>query len=341
MDVWRVSGTLTLQRLYGIRPRYLVQQLRRGFLKRMEDNHKEMIEKAGIRRVFLKESFKRLKEGCTPDDFDLEPFRQLLLCIPFFLYADIVLYYLDLNNGDGERYRKYDISEADEDGIRDLLDGDWEWCSVFYSLVKIGLYLRHDKEWLNTNSKALAIVMQSDDPVAVEEMLDITLVNINGFVGEWFEKEKEFRAAIWCYNHNMEYVQDEHLVNLLSNIALANKRMDNFSDAFKYYEEALILGSATGTSQHIMTHLYNNANMLQQAVKDWFGTSGHLPSWSFTPEDVSSLETNNKCQSCKAEGATKSCSACHLVCYCNTDCQKEHWKKVHKRTCVGKMRNKK
>jgi len=255
-----------------------VQQLRRDFLKRMEDNQTEMIVKAGIRRIILKESFERLKEGSTLDGCNMKPFEQLLLCTPYFMYPDVVLYYLDLHDGNRERFRKFDISEADEDGVPDLFDGDWIWCFLINSLARVGLHLRDDKEWLNDNSKGFAVVMQSDDLVAREEMLDITFININGFLGEWFEKVKEFRAAIWCYNHNLEYVQNDNLVNLLSNIGLAHKRMDNFLDAFKYYEEAIILGNATGTSQQIMRNLFDNANMLQQAVKDWFGTSGQLPS---------------------------------------------------------------
>ena len=314
-----------------------VQQLRRDYLKKIEGNEHEMLWQAGIRKIIIKESFERLKEGSTPDVFDTEPFEKLLLCIPYFLYADLIVYYIDLHDGNDEaRHTKFKLSAADEEGIDDVFDSDEDWCLVFYSLIKIGMYLRHDEEWQNANSKGFSFVMQSSDMPKEEQLYNIFL-NINGFVGEWFEKVKEFRAALWCYNHNLATSQGEHLVNLKCNIALAHKRMDNFAVAHKYYEEAILLAISIGRPKQQMGLLIDNANTLQQAVKDWFGTSGHLP--PFTTEDAS-LEANNKCQSCNAIGATKSCSACHIVCYCNIDCQKEHWKKVHKRTCVGKMRNK-
>ena len=159
----------------------------------------------------------------------------------------------------------------------------------------------------------------------------------NNFVGEWFEQAKEFRAAIWCYNQNLTDSDDDYLATLKCNIALAYKKMDNFVDAHKYYEEAILIVNPNAVSKEELEMLFNNATALQQEARHWFGTSDHLT--PFTSENVS-LEANNKCQSCQAEGATKSCSACHLVCYCNIDCQKEHWKKVHKRTCLGKLRNK-
>eukprot|EP00986_Skeletonema_menzelii_P006513 scaffold2478_cov136-Skeletonema_menzelii.AAC.4 len=307
-----------------------VQQFRRDYLKKIESNATEMMgNKRGLQTIILKESLQRLKEGFMPDGFDTEPFQKLLLCIPYMLYADIVIFYFDWHGNDEARHSKFGCSKADEDGMDDELEQE-DWYLIFDALIKVGMHLRHDEEWLNALKKSFTFAMP-------EEHLHNVLFNTNNLVGEWFEKAKEFRAAIWCYSQNLTISDDDYLAALKCNIALAYKKMDNFVDAHKYYEEAILVVNPNKVSKQELGDLFNNATALQQEAGHWFGTSDHLP--PFATENVSS-DANNKCQSCQAEGATKSCSACHLVCYCNIDCQKEHWKKVHKRTCLGKLRNK-
>lgn len=305
-----------------------VQQLRRDYLKMIEGNAKEMMgNKRGLQTIILKESLERLKEGYKPDGFFTEPFQKLLLCIPYMLYADIVLYYIDWHGNDDARHSKFGCSKADEDGFDDELEQE-DWYLIFDALVNVGMYLRHDEEWLNALKKSFTFAMP-------EDYLHNVCLNTNNYVGEWFEQAKEFRAAIWCYSQNLIDSDDDYLATLNCNIALAYKKMDNFVDAHKYYEEAILIVNPNAVSKEELEMLFNNATALQQEARHWFGTSDHLT--PFTSDNVS-LEANNKCQSCQAEGATKSCSACHLVCYCNIDCQKKHWKKVHKRTCLGKLR---
>ena len=42
------------------------------------------------------------------------------------------------------------------------------------------------------------------------------------------------------------------------------------------------------------------------------------------------------CDGCGAVGATQKCANCHKTWYCNKECQKAHWKLVHKKIC-GKI----
>ena len=39
------------------------------------------------------------------------------------------------------------------------------------------------------------------------------------------------------------------------------------------------------------------------------------------------------CDGCGAVGATQKCANCHKTWYCNKECQKAHWKLVHKKIC--------
>lgn len=307
-----------------------VQQLRRDYLKTIEHCPNAMMgHRGGLRTIILKESFERLNEGSTDHKFDTEPFLKLLLCVPYISYREIVDYYVVLYENDEMRHAKFGISKADEGGVYDVLESEEDWCVVFDSLIKVGMYLHNDKDWQNTIKKSFFCVVE-------EEFLYTSFLNINNAIGEWFEKVEEFRAAIWCYTQNLAVSEDDYLATLQCNIALAHKKSDNFVDAHKYYEEAILLVRKFPVSKEDTQMLFRNAAALQQEARYWFGTSDHLPSFTY---GNASLEANNICQSCQAEGATKSCSACHIVCYCNIDCQKEHWKKVHKRTCVGKLRN--
>jgi hypothetical protein len=38
---------------------------------------------------------------------------------------------------------------------------------------------------------------------------------------------------------------------------------------------------------------------------------------------------------CGKPGAKSRCGGCRTALYCNRDCQKQHWKRVHKAECGG------
>ncbi len=307
-----------------------VQQRRRDYLKKIEHCPTAMMGRGGLRTIILKESFERLKEGFTEEKADTEPFLKLLLCVPYMTYREIVGYYEVLYENDEIRHEKFGVSKADEGRLYDVFHSEEDWCLVFDALIKVGIYLHNDKDWQNTINKSFTFNIE-------EDFVNTSLININNAIGEWFERVEQFRAAIWCYTQNLTVCEDDYVATLKCNIALAHKMMGSFVEAHKNYEEAILLGGKFPTSKEDKESVLHNAEGLQYEAKFWFGTSDHLPSFT---SGSAPLEANTKCQSCQAEGATKSCSACHIVCYCNIDCQKEHWKKVHKRTCVGKMRNK-
>lgn len=305
-----------------------VQLLRREF-KEMVDND----ETAASKELILKVLFQKLKERDTGGKLIIAPFQHVLLSVPFLIYIDIALFLLEFLQ-----------NKAAEGEMDDL--NHYYRCLVVYSLVKVGVYLRYDEEWHSSNSKLEAVIKShTDDPIEV--LMDRTIHKIINVAGEWFENEKEFRAAVWCYAINLADLRNANvmswlpteerkylLIDLLNYIALANKRMDNFVDAYTYYEEAIVVYNSISSPRRTQP-LIENAKLLQSTAGQWFGTSAKITSWK-SPEDVISP---NYCATCSAEGALKSCAACHLVCYCDIDCQREHWKKVHKHTCLGKYRS--
>lgn len=182
----------------------------------------------------------------------------------------------------------------------------------------------------------------------------LILYRIINKIGELFEEQLELRAAIWCYNHNLKSLKDQNvrfprtaprksLVSQLCYIGLANKRMDNFTEASRCYEAAINELSAhssafgrPGVKESLMKNLIGNAKQLQLEANEWFGTSGEMTGWSLeNNDDVVEMA----CATCSGKGVKK-CSACRLVCYCNTECQSSHWTNVHKYTCLGKTRRK-
>jgi len=167
-----------------------VQQLRRDYLKTIEHCPNAMMgHRGGLRTIILKESFERLNEGSTDHKFDTEPFLKLLLCVPYISYREIVDYYVVLYENDEMRHAKFGISKADEGGVYDVLESEEDWCVVFDSLIKVGMYLHNDKDWQNTIKKSFFCVVE-------EEFLYTSFLNINNAIGEWFDKVEEFRAAI-------------------------------------------------------------------------------------------------------------------------------------------------
>jgi hypothetical protein len=105
----------------------------------------------------------------------MKQFHRVLLAVPFVLYSDIVHYYLKL---------------VKEEGDTEI---EW-WCSAFFLLIKVGVYLRNDDEWTKANSKIEAYIKtQTDKPM--EFLFDRAIHKMTNHVGEWFEAEKEFRAT--------------------------------------------------------------------------------------------------------------------------------------------------
>ena len=129
-----------------------------------------------------------------------EDFCQALLSTPFLLYEDMVDYILllfqgnvNLNEEDKEHFEDWDLQHDD-------------WCEMFHIIVVTGIFLRKDKEWHEANAQLDAL---NDEDL--NQRFDASLYRIINKVGEWYEEQKEFRAAIWCYNLNLESAKDTNV----------------------------------------------------------------------------------------------------------------------------------
>ena len=276
-----------------------------------------------------------------------EEFCRVLLSTPFHIFEELVIFILLVVQGGADL-------DADAVALLEELELDHpDWCHVFYSIIMAGLYLRQDEEWQQSTSKIESGRWASEGEDDLNLRFDLSLYRTINRVGEWYEDKQEYRAAIWCYTHNLKLVRDpnltfppsvrkEYLISQLCNIGLANKRMDNFVEASRYYEEAIIECSSeahgSAFDRDLMKTLSHNAKLMQSESLEWFGSSGEITKWDASASgDDTDNTVSNKCQSCGTDGASKKCSACHLVSYCNVECQTQHWKKAHKLTCLGKM----
>lgn len=283
------------------------------------------------------------------EPYTIEPFCHVLLSVPFIVFGQIVDLFLTAYEG-----KKVDLDNDVKKRLDAMKLGAGQWCSIFHAILQMGVYLRHDGAWHNLipSCKKLDVLGRSVNNDEINQGFGASIYQIIIKIGEWFEDRHEFRAAIWCYKHNLRSVKDpeatfpsnmrkECLVSQLSYIGLANKRMDYFVAACRYYEEAMIACSAhisafdtPAKKDKLMKGLICNAKMMQSETKEWFGTSGDITSWG------APAVTETACATCGVERATEKCSACRLVRYCNRDCQGVHWKKAHKYTCLGKLRRK-
>lgn len=278
----------------------------------------------------------------SDEALDIVPFQKGLFSVPILIYLDTVTFIFDLYRREG----------AQEQMGFDLTDDDW--CLIFYSMVKIGVYLWNDEEWHRSNANMEAQIgemsaSQGQGIFEAKPRMDASMYQMLNRTGELYEEMKEFRAAIWCYSQTLESVGDptvkffpDHarkdcLVHVLSYLGLANKRMDNFAEASRYYDEAIVACKSSNLDVSSYA-LLQNTKMLQSAAKDWFGSYGRFTKWETYRED--SLNGEKICSTCGAGGASKKCAACHLACFCDADCQRSHWKKVHKLTCLGRLRGK-
>lgn len=321
-----------------------VQQLRMDFVRSIEDNKDHMLNRHGFWGILCDMLDGRIKQGVSENLLkDIAPFQKGLLSVPFLTYQQVMLRYFQIfNNETGD----------DTLGLSDLLSSK-DWCLVFFSLIKVAIHLRGDKEWHNSNQRFQDwyVVFSANEfaSQSVEQWMETVLYNLTTKTAEWFETVQEYRAAIWCYKLNLDTekslsnVNDDneikdYMASLLGYIALANKRMDNFVEASRYYEEAILLTERVRQPGVPLRAVIKNAKSMQEVSKNWYGTDGCITGWKSSACDDASRSM--KCSSCQAEGAAKKCSACRLAIYCSSGCQKDHWSKVHKHTCLGKLRGK-
>jgi len=79
--------------------------------------------------------------------------------------------------------------------------------------------------------------------------------------------------------------------------------------------------------------------MIQKSMQSRSKIDSQIEELGIRNQDIKEIQGNPElaCGFCgKIEQIKKSfkkCSQCQLVCYCSKICQKNHWKKIHKKTC--------
>lgn len=315
-----------------------------------DEFHKTILGKLIYENILIEEGIgKFTRERYVEDDYDygdFTSFQHALLAVPFIFLDKVVsllmLEYDDKHSGD-TLWTRFDLFESD-------------WCKIFHAIATSSMYLVQDKEW---NDK-----FYHDDNFPLHQSQSFyessTHFNLMTTIGEWFEKRKQFSAAIWCYNENLKFIQslssssccsssvfddtkkDECIGTQLSYLALAHKRMGNFVQAKNLYEESLKYSN--GLSKRQQKAILSNCKEMQKAASGWFGNSGYITPFTTITNIMTSEDEDcryGKCSFCGKDGATKKCSACKLAFFCDVDCQKKSWKKIHSHTCLGKCVQKK
>lgn len=184
--------------------------------------------------------------------------------------------------------------------------------------------------------------MASSD-TKTEQIFCLSLYTILAAMGEWFEMRlEEFCTAIWCYKKAWVVAEvapfplggTERYANLKvtdwMNTGVAYRSMEDFHSAAKYYEKAFNL-LALPAQAASRAGLIQNGRRMQENVPDWIGTSGRLTPWE---TGRSEIRNAGECSSCGQADARKRCGSCRQVFYCSVGCQRAHWRKVHKHTCL-------
>mmetsp|Transcript_11284 Transcript_11284/g.27738 ORF Transcript_11284/g.27738 Transcript_11284/m.27738 type:complete len:582 (-) Transcript_11284:291-2036(-) len=330
-----------------------VAELRAEHLKMIEEgpnvaqDGEQKVTKA-LHNLLVDEIIAGMEEGGA---LDVGPFQHALLSVPFPLYWIQVASIAKASRGElGEGHPLLEL-ELTED----------ERCLLFCSLVDIGLYLRNDADWSEANSTCreqfIAEQVRKGHECDAVQFMDLSICRVMMEAGQWFQEEKEYRAAVWTFSLNLDSFRDgkytfpgkdEWFAMRLNNIDICNTAMDNLIDASKAFEEGILAClSADGCGDRdarvvpvseVMENTKGRAKLMLREAKEWFGTSGQIVSFD-TSSDEAAVDGEMPCSSCGAGGARKRCSACSMRYYCNVTCQSAHWK-VHKMTCLGKLRGK-
>lgn len=268
---------------------------------------------------------KRLKSALLSTGEDDELLFEIeLLATPFLFIQDVLTRFADFLKSD---------SDEEAGVLREDCDAD-EWYSIIYSITKIALFLRYDDVWYERSGTNRYI---SDTKA------DASLYQMIKSAGEWFEARKQYRAAIWAYEENLRLIQNRAMrmtaaerldskLGHLSYIGLAYKSMGDFVNAALYYDQNIALMLETSSPKDYLNH---NCKTLQNGARKWYGTAN-----SIVPFDCTRVNETLKCFSCGKEGPTKRCGACGVSVYCSAQCQRDHWRAGHKKTCLGKLRGK-
>jgi tetratricopeptide (TPR) repeat protein len=187
-----------------------------------------------------------------------------LLSVPFLAYKYVVHHFLTIYNK--EQNSSVELTER-------------SWCDVFYSLVKVGIFLHQDSEWHESNSKLEARFKRKMDRLSINYIKDRILYKVIRDLGDWFLEIEEYRAGIWCLKLNLANAtervlscfRDENdrancVIGPLAFLAVANKKMGNFGEAFKYFEQAITTYGDISTAAILLKHLVEQAKDAEEKI---------------------------------------------------------------------------
>ena len=133
-------------------------------------------------------------------------------------------------------------------------------------------------------------------------------------------------------NHKMmmRFTQDPTLVSMLIGFATLHEQVFvtaamRLQVQLKGESFATVVGEVTTCDMQMVLRVAESMGVMSPAI-DTFGVSGHF-------NLVGTCDNNLACAYCGKENATNVCSRCKSVRYCDSKCQKKHWKLAHKVKC--------
>jgi hypothetical protein len=276
-------------------------------------------------------------------------FRLVCLSLPFVILAEIVTSII--LNQDVCGYNKV-LKDDGSDSSNKI-----QKCRFIQILVESVVILRDDEEWMeqSTDLDPLRNIDYGNDstgtPIDItpRDRIQIPFYGLVNKLGEWFEMQQEYRAAIWTYQHNVHCLSDPNYIvkdytdnpdrvptltnkdsnrfYCLSYIALANKRLGDFASAYNYYQDCILM---TTNDRVNLVSKSNNLNIFKQDAKYWIGSTGNLTPWNLNDnvngdssdcggssnDDVGQNNNNNGSSSSTTTSSTNNVQKCFV-------CQKE------------------
>ena len=167
----------------------------------------------------------------------------------------------------------------------------------------------------------------------INRQMDAAIYQVNNIVGEWFEEVKEFRAAIWCYNNNLSAARDVNVLfpqearddSLASQLVISDWPIKEWTTLLMLADitKKLFLHAMPSACPDKGRLLLHNAKLLPSACSKrvvwniWKNHELEILGRYSRIKYMLSLWRRWSCQ--QVSGLP-----------CNLDCQKGHWKTVHK-----------
>lgn len=238
-----------------------------------------------------------------------EQLRHLLLHLPFVLYHDLL-----------------------EPCLQKLTPDDVAVVHAWLNMVFEGF---NDSVWTNQCQdlvllQASRTANSSDRDDVLRLQMFTVMYKLLTAMGQWFAKKTtEYRAALWCHEKALAlsaaHGMDNCVSYALDYLAQTNYRCDDMLSAFLCLEQSMAMGPTESRVRH--------ARAIRAAAKTWIGTSGTLTPFARV-EKKNGKPLELVCASCGQANVRNRAGCCRLIYYCNKQCQKAHWVRVHRHTCL-------